>query len=396
MSATDKLSMEVVDPGEVGMDPERLERVMGSVDEDTCAGRCDGAVLIVARHGKVVLREAVGKTDLTNDRPAGLDDVFCMMSVTKQFSAVRVLMDIERGKFSLTTPICEVIPEFGVKGKQNITVKHVMTHTSGINAQMPFGIPIDQLGNMEMVTTFLSNEPILFQPGSVCFYNATTSMSLLAVMVQRLDEAGRPFRKILEEDLFRPLGMKDTALGLPDRFKERLAPVAVRDRTPGLFDPLTLEAINFLVNEESEMPATTGFSTAGDVFRFAEMLRRGGELDATRVLSPETVRLATTIHTGDMVNHILDYAREDYGWPSFPANFGLTFFIRGQGIFPMPMGLTASPGSFAGLGAGSNMFMIDPERDLTIVFLSAGLMEETRNQLRCQRIADLVIASVIQ
>lgn len=396
MSATDKLSMEVVDPGEVGMDPERLERVMGSVDEDTCAGRCDGAVLIVARHGKVVLREAVGKTDLTNDRPAGLDDVFCMMSVTKQFSAVRVLMDIERGKFSLTTPICEVIPEFGVKGKQNITVKHVMTHTSGINAQMPFGIPIDQLGNMEMVTTFLSNEPILFQPGSVCFYNATTSMSLLAVMVQRLDEAGRPFRKILEEDLFRPLGMKDTALGLPDRFKERLAPVAVRDRTPGLFDPLTLEAINFLVNEESEMPATTGFSTAGDVFRFAEMLRRGGELDATRVLSPETVRLATTIHTGDMVNHILDYAREDYGWPSFPANFGLTFFIRGQGIFPMPMGITASPGSFAGLGAGSNMFMIDPERDLTIVFLSAGLMEETRNQLRCQRIADLVIASVIQ
>ncbi len=396
MSATDKLSMEVVDPGEVGMDPERLERVMGSVDEDTCAGRCDGAVLIVARHGKVVLREAVGKTDLTNDRPAGLDDVFCMMSVTKQFSAVRVLMDIERGKFSLTTPICEVIPEFGVKGKQNITVKHVMTHTSGINAQMPFGIPIDQLGNMEMVTTFLSNEPILFQPGSVCFYNATTSMSLLAVMVQRLDEAGRPFRKILEEDLFRPLGMKDTALGLPDRFKERLAPVAVRDRTPGLFDPLTLEAINFLVNEESEMPATTGFSTAGDVFRFAEMLRRGGELDATRVLSPETVRLATTIHTGDMVNHILDYAREDYGWPSFPANFGLTFFIRGQGIFPMPMGLTASPGSFAGLGAGSNMFMIDPERDLTIVFLSAGLMEETRNLLRCQRIADLVIASVIQ
>jgi CubicO group peptidase (beta-lactamase class C family) len=390
------LSMEVVDPGEVGMDPGRLERVVGSVDEDTCAGMCDGAVLMVARHGKVVMREARGLADLANDRPAGFDDVFCMMSITKQFTAVRVLMDIERGKFSLTTPVREVIPEFGIKGKQNITVKQVMTHTSGINTQLPYGIPIDQLGNLEMVTTFLSNEPILFQPGSVCFYNATTSMSLLAVMVQRLDEAGRSFRKILEEDLFQPLGMPDTALGLPDRLKERLAPVAVRDRTPGLFDPLTLEAINFLVHEASEMPATTGFSTAGDVFRFAEMLRRGGELDGTRVLSPETVRLATTIHTGDMVNHILDYAREDYGWPSFPANFGLTFFIRGEGIFPTPMGITASPGTFAALGAGSNMFMVDPERDLTIVFLSAGLMEETKNQLRCQRLADMVIASIVE
>jgi|BarGraNGADG00212_2_1021979.scaffolds.fasta_scaffold02784_5 CubicO group peptidase (beta-lactamase class C family) len=396
MSAADELSMEVVDPGEVGMDPERLERVMGSVDEDTCAGMCDGVVLIVARHGQVVLREAVGKTDLANDRPAGFDDVFCMMSITKQFTAVRVLMDIERGKFCLTTPIREVIPEFGIKGKQNVTVKHVMTHTSGINTMMPFGIPIDQLGDLETVVAFLSNEPVLFRPGTVCSYNATTSMSLLAVMVQRLDEAGRPFRKILEEDLFAPIGMMDTALGLPDRLKERLAPIAVRDRTPGLFDPLTLEAINFLVHEASEMPATTGFSTAGDVFRFAEMLRRGGELDGERVLSPATVTLATTIHTGDMGNHLYDYAREEYGWPEFPANFGLTFFIRGEGIFPVPMGLTASAGSFAGLGAGSNMFMVDPERDLTIVFLSAGLMEETRNQLRCQRLADLVIASVLE
>jgi len=396
MDEMKKASLDVVDPGEVEMDRERLERVTGSVGEDIRDGRCDGAVLIVARHGKVVLREALGKTDLKTDRPASLEDVFCMMSITKQFTAARVLMDIERGKFSLTTPICEVIPEFGVKGKQNVNVKHVMTHTNGLNTMMPFGIPIDQLGDIEAVTLFMCNEPILFQPGTVCLYNGITSMSLLAVMVQRLDEAKRPFRKILEEDLFQPLGMPDSALGLPERLKERMVPVAVRDKTPGLFDVLTMEALNFLVNEASEMPSVTGFSTAGDTFRFAEMLRNGGELDGTRVLSRETVKLATTNHTGDMVNHVYDYAREMFGWPSYPANFGLTFFLRGKGIFPMPLGLTASPGSFAALGAGSCMFMVDPERDLTFVFLSAGLMEEAKSLLRLQRLADLVIASVME
>jgi CubicO group peptidase (beta-lactamase class C family) len=396
MDKTKKASLDVVDPGEVGMDGERLERVTGSAGDDIREGRCDGAVLIVARHGKVVLREALGKTDINTDRPASLEDVFCVMSITKQFTAVRVLMDIERGKFSLTTPICEVIPEFGVKGKQNVNVKHVMTHTSGLTTLLPFGIPIDQLGDMEAMTLFACNEPILFQPGTVCIYNAYTSMALLAVMVQRLDEAKRPFRKILEEDLFQPLGMADSALGLPERLKERMVPVAVRDKTLGLFDQVSLEALNFLVNEATEMPCITGFSTAGDVFRFTEMLRNGGELDGTRILSSELVKLATTNHTGDMVNHVYDYAREMFGWPSYPANFGLTFFLRGEGIFPMPIGLTASPGSFAALGAGSCMSMVDPERDLTFVFLSAGLMEEAKSLLRLQRLADLVIASVME
>ena len=395
MDPKEKVIPEVVEPGEVGMDRERLQQVIDSVEKDISESKCDGAVVIVARHGKVVLREAVGKTDLEKDRPARLDDIFCLQSITKQLTAARVLMDIEAGKFALNTPICEVIPEFGTKGKQGVTVKHVMTHTSGLNTEIPYGLPIDQLGNIETVTAFLCNDRIFFEPGTVLFYNAICSFALLAVMVQRLDEKGRAFRKILEEDLFLPLGMTDTVLGLPDEVKDRYVPVVFRDRSPGGFEPILLEAFNLLAGGETEMPASSGLSTAPDIFRFAEMLRRGGELDGTRILSPETVELATKIHTGDMVNHFYDYARVMHGWPQFPHNFGLTFYIRGEGNFPMPLGLTASPGSFAGLGAGSNMFLVDPQRDLTFVFLSAGLMEETNNLLRCQRLADMVIASVV-
>lgn len=142
------------------------------------------------------------------------------MSLTKQMTAVRVLMDIEAGKFTLTTPIREIIPEFGIKGKQNITVGHVLTHRTGLNTEIPFTLPVDKLGNIEAVVACLSNERILFMPGAIVTYNPTTAHALAAAMVQRLDAKKRPFRRILAEDIFAPLGMKDTALGLPDRLKK--------------------------------------------------------------------------------------------------------------------------------------------------------------------------------
>ncbi len=391
----EEFTTELVDPGEVSMDEGRLQRLKKAVEEDTEKGTYDGAVFAVARHGKVVMHEAVGKTDLEKGRQAALDDVFFVMSLTKKLTAVRVLMDVERGKFDLDTPVCEVIPEFGCKGKQNVTVRHVLTHTSGLNTELPYGVPVDQLGNIETVVSFMSNERVLARPGTVVSYNPICAHSIVATMVTRLDEAGRPFRQIMREDLFEPLGMADTAVGLPDRLRDRVVPVVVRDRTPGLFEPLLLEALNFLANEETELPAGGGLSTAMDIMRFAEMMRRGGELNGARILSEEMVREATSNQTGDMINRLWDYAREMYGWPDFPAYLGLTFFLRGEGEFPTPLGLKASPGSFAGLGAGSTMFWVEPERDLTYVFLSAGLMEEGPSVERHQRLSDMVIDAVV-
>lgn len=388
-------SLELVDPADVGLDRRRLGALKAAIEEDVENCVCDGAVFIVARHGKVVLFETCGRTDIANDRATRPDDVFFMMSISKQFTAVRVLMDIERGKFALTTPICEVIEEFACKGKHNVTVWNILTHTSGLNTEIPFGLTPDKLASIEDVTAAMSNDRLFMRPGKMVSYNALVSASLLATMVQRLDDRNRPYRRILAEDLFEPLGMTDTALGLPEMLKDRLVPIAVRDKTPGLFDPMLLEAINFLIAEDSEFPAGGAISTAPDVFRFAEMLRRGGELDGARVLAPETVRLATTIQTGGKSNTLNDYMVEVHGWPEFPANLGLSFFIRGAGVFPCPLGQTTSPGTFSGMGTGSTMFWVDPERDLTFVFLSAGLLEDANCLLRNQRLSDLVVASVV-
>jgi CubicO group peptidase (beta-lactamase class C family) len=354
MDNGEDFSSEVVLAQKVGLDPERLNRLKRTIERDTEEGIYDGAAFIVARHGKIAMYEAVGKTDLEKNRQAKVDDVFFIMSITKQLTTTKVLMDIEQGKFTLNTPICEVIPEFGIKGKQKVTIGHILTHTSGLNTELPFGLPIDQVGNIEAVTAAMSNERLLVLPGRMVSYNAIAAFSLLGAIVQRLDERRRPFRQILREDVFEPLGMKDTALGLPERLKSRIVPVKVRDKTPGLFDPLLLESLNFLATEETELPAGGAVSTVLDIFRFSEMLRRGGTLNRVRLLSPDMVKYATTIHTGDLPNHLFDYCREMYGWPVFPANLGLSFFIRGEGIFPTPLRANHISSYFWRIGSGFN------------------------------------------
>lgn len=393
---TSKIQPEISEAGAFGFDTDRLVKVRRAVEADTAKAKYDGAVVLVARGGNIVMHEAIGHSDLANNRKAAIDDVYFIMSLTKQMTVARVLMDIEDGKFDLTTPICEIIPEFGTKGKQNITVWHVLTHTSGINTEIPFTLPLDKMGEIEAVTAALCGERLLYLPGSMVTYNATTAHALVSVMVQRLDEKKRPFRQILADDVFKPLGMNQTALGLPERLKEKLVPVVMRDPTPGMFDPGVIEALNFLITEESELPAGGAVSTAHDVFLFAEMLRRGGELNGSRLLSPASIQTATTNQTGDMPNHLMDYMREMYGWPDFPAYLGLSFFLRGDGVFPMPFGNQTSPGTYGGLGAGSTMFWVDPQRDLTFVYLSAGLMEEGKSYLRFQRLSDMVVSALVE
>ena len=381
--------------GEYGFDPDRLLRIKQAIAADTAKGLYDGAVFAVGRHGRLVLLEAVGHTDLSTGRAARTDDVFVIMSITKTLTAGAVFSFIEKDKMALTTKICEVIPEFGIKGKQRLTVAHLLTHTGGMSVDMPPMLPLEQVGELQAYVAAACNDPLKSHPGSRVSYSPLTAHAVLAEMVRRLDEKNRPFRQILSEELFDPLKMTDTSLGVRKDLQSRRVPVIVRDKTPGLFDPLMMEGMNVLLTEESEIPAGGAVSTAYDLFRWSEMLRCGGILDGVRVLSPGLLKLAVTNHTKEMTNDVFDHAREIHSWDPFPAYLGLSFFLRGEGIFPMPFGQTTSPGTFGGLGAGSTMFWVDPDRDLTFVLLTAGLLEEGASFLRHQRLSDLVISSIV-
>lgn len=378
---------------ELGFDEDRLERLVRTIESDVAAERYDGAAVLVARHGEIALHRAVGYAERASGRRARTDDVFCLFSVTKTFTSAAVLARVDRGEIQLTSPVAEVVPEFGVKGKQRVTVAHLLTQTGGMSPELP-PVPPDQLGNLEAVAAAVCQQPLASVPGRLVSYSPIGAHAVLGELVRRLDGGSRSFREVLADEFFTPLGMKDTSLGLRADLAARRVPVVVRDRSPGLFVPELLEALNTLLDEAAEIPGGGAVSTTYDVFRWAEALRRGGALDGVRILSPALLDLATRNHTGQEPNHLFDCLREARGWDEYPAFLGLGFFLRGEGIFPMPFGLTASPRSFGGLGAGSTMFWVDPERDLVFVCLTAGLLEESRSFERLQRLSDLVLSAV--
>jgi CubicO group peptidase (beta-lactamase class C family) len=386
--------MQTVNPAELGFDPKALERFSTAIKNDIAQQKYDGAVTIVARSGAVALHEAIGFADRESGRPARLDDIFYLFSVTKTFTAAATLQRVDRGELALTTPVADIIPEFGCKGKQRVTIAHLLTHTGGMSAGFP-PVPPEQTGNLAAVVAAVCQQGLESIPGQEVSYSPITAHAILGEVVRRLDGGSRPVREIFAAEIFRPLGMKDTALGLRKDLRERRAPIVVRDRSEGMFPPEALESFNVTLKEETEIPAGGTVSTAADVFRFADMLRQGGTLDDARILSPAIVELATLNHTGLKPNSLWNYACESRGWDVFPAYLGLSFFLRGEGIFPTYFGTMASPGTFGGIGAGSTIFWVDPERDVTFVCLTTGLLEESHSLDRFQRLSDLVHAAVI-
>jgi CubicO group peptidase (beta-lactamase class C family) len=233
-------------------------------------------------------------------------------------------------------------------------------------------------------------------PGERVNYSISVAHALMAAMCLRVDGGGRSFAKLVEEEVFRPLGMRDSALGAREDLLARLCPVRAAYKEPGLFAPEALEGIGELLKIPGcEIPAGGYVTTAHDLHRFAEMFRRGGELDGQRVLSPATIEYCARNHTGEMPNQLWNYATGMRGWDPFPAYLGIGLFLRGEKPIPGPFGAFNSARTYGGFGAGSTAFWVDPERELTFAFLSTGLMEDSYHVERLARLSDLVVAALV-
>ena len=400
MSISTPKAIQVVSDDEIkvlGFDNDRLQRVREKIVSDIELGSCHGVSMIAARKGKVVLDIVEGYAHKENGEMLTSDSVFVTMSVAKQFTNVLALSLVEKGLLKLHAPVAELIPEFATLGKEKVNLYHLLTHTSGIMSAVPPVAP-EVLANIEKLLEFACGLPLENQPGERVNYAILLGHSIIAALCLRAAGNGRSYAQMLSDEIFQPLGMINTSLGPRDDLMGRVCPVKVSYKDiPALLPPEAVEGIGaLLASPGCELPGAGCFTTAHDVHRFSEMLRRGGELDGARVLSPAMLDFCTRNHTGEMRNILFDMWGGTRNWLLYPASLGVGFFMRGEGNLPGLFSVMNSARTFGGFGAGSTGFTVDPERELTLSFLSTGLMEDSYHFERIGVIASLLLAAMTE
>jgi CubicO group peptidase (beta-lactamase class C family) len=378
-----------------GMDGARLAMIDALVSEDIAASRYHGLVLKIARGGEVVYEKAIGTADGAQQQLA-LDSVFSIFSVTKAFTNLLVFQAIEQGRFSLTTPISSLIPEFSGHGREKILMWHLLSHQAGfpIIFEVQPGWYINDFSEVSKIVVAAVKPAEA--PTEKVSYSPLVNHVLMAEALLRTDPARRGYRQIVQQDILDPLKMRDTAVGLRADLKPRKIVPDFRGNYPIGHKSRNVEGPNGAFEDETAvMPWVGVVSTVPDMFRFAEMFRRGGELDGARLVSRAMLDLACRNHTGLKVNELYAARGRAEGIEPVPAYIGLGFTLRGEALCHHMFGTLASPGTFGNYGAGTTLFWIDPVRDISFTCLSAGVMEHNANTRRFQRLADLVFSAVL-
>jgi CubicO group peptidase (beta-lactamase class C family)/glyoxylase-like metal-dependent hydrolase (beta-lactamase superfamily II) len=328
--------------------PPAVEAISDAIRKHVAAKEIAGAVTLVATPDRIIHMDATGKASFNPDEAMRLDGIFWIASMSKPVLAALLLMLQDDGLLSVDDPVEKHLPEFkGLKtadGKPaQVTIRHLLTHTSGLS-EITSQQALKSKTLTDVIPLYVA-KPVAFTPGSKWVYcqSGINTGGRIAEVVTR-----KPLEKLMQERLFGPLGMKDTTFYLTEKQLPRLASSYRRT------DKGELEAteIRFLNGKSptslDRFPAPNGglFSTAADYARFCQMVLRGGELDGKRYLKPETVKLMTTIQTGDLKTGFTP----GNGW-------GLGWCVVRE-----PQGVTAvlSPGTFGHGGAYGTQAWIDP------------------------------------
>jgi len=392
-------------PEDAGMSSARLERLTGALKAAIDSGELPGAVVMVARNGKLVFSQSLGWQDKGAGIPMRDDAIFRIYSMTKPIVSVAAMTLVEHGKLSLDEPVSKYIPAFadtkvGVESKnasgetvltlvepdRQITIQDLLRHTSGLTYQM-IGTPSEvkkrykqanifsQDWTLESFANALAKMPLQYQPGTTWEYGHSTDVLARVVEVA----AGMPLDQYVKQTIFEPLGMDDTAFRvLPDKQGRIAEPIPDKytGKTPSLLD--VRNPVSFFAGGHGLT------STAGDYLRFSQMLLNGGELDGKRLLGPKTVRFIASNHLDESISKGNNYI------PGPGYGFGLGFATRleyGQSNWP------ASVGEFYWGGYAGTYFWIDPEEGLVVSYMS---QEPVRRQHYRVLLRDLVYQAIIE
>jgi len=382
-----------------GLNAETLDLLEQTIRNDISSGDYDGARIIVARHGEVALDATLGWADRAAGRAMEPDSIFRVLSLTKAFTNALVYQAIGEGRLALSTRVVDIIPEFygsdrfRAGRKDRVNLAHLLTHRSGMPAT-PEPLPNARLGNLSEVIAAICELDVVHEPGTNLTYSPAVNHALMGEMLRRVYGA-ESFRDLAEKNLFGPLGLKDTRFGPLTDWKERMVPLKAYIPDSGWLSAKDIEVLDDVINEDAEMPWVGSASSAADVFTFAEMIRRKGAHEGRQLIAPAVLDAATTLQTGDMTNDLYAMIARMRGWEEPPGYFGLGFSLSGTGTHPSFFGPFTSPRTHGNYGAGSTLFWIDPERDMTFVCLTAGVMDEGDNVLRFQKLSTIAASAVL-
>ncbi len=381
----------VASPQSQGVSQERLSRVREVIQAEIDANRMPGAVVLVARRGKLVHADAIGYQDRDAGKPLRRDAIFRAYSMTKPLVSVATMMLVEEGRLQLNDPVSKFFPQLAnmqvlvnpadthsarEPAKRPIMVHDLLRHTSGLTygeftrlagvktAYEAAGlysptIPLKSLtlSPGELIDAF-AKAPLAWQPGTTFDYSLSTD--LLGQVLEKV--SGQSLGALLDEKLIKPLGMKDTQFVVP-------ASKAARIAEPLKTDPVTggpAMAVLDITRPTGNQSGGAGMSTtADDYLRFCQMLLNGGSLDGRRYLSRTTVALMTSDHLGPKVATPVQPGEVLMGVQGY--TFGLGFMVRqGAGI----AGVHGSEGDYAWGGVGGTFFWIDPKEQLIGIMMA--------------------------
>ena len=379
--------MEIYSPEEVGMSSERLARISPIMQKFVKDNQMPGIMTLVQRKGKVVHLGKYGMMDIEAGKPMQEDALFRIYSMTKPIVSVALMMLYEEGRFSLNDPVSKFIPAFSktkvyagstslglslVDQDPVITLHHLFTHTAGLSYGWFFDSPVEDLYREAIPNIFFRNQtleevvdriaelPLLFQPGTQWRYSFATDV--LGHVVQVI--ADKPLAEFLEERIFKPLGMTDTAFHVPAEKLDRLAQIYGSEK---LYDPIAIKPKDVGLIGDVTVPTKCPSGGAGlvstlrDYLNFCNCLVNNGQYEGERLLSRKTLAWMTSDHIPAQLKPL------QIGPWTLDHGYGLCFRVR---ISLGEARQLTSIGEYGWAGAAKTYFWVDPAEEFIGLFMT--------------------------
>lgn len=372
-------------PESVGFSSERLSRVNKMMQSYIDGGKLASGLTMLARHGETFHFEPYGALDLESGAPVERDTLFRIYSMTKPITSAAVMMLYEEGRFSLDDPVGKFIPELAsmkvydgmgetgmrlVDQNQPITIRHLLTHTSGLSYGFHQDSPVEEMyreaditppdGTLQEMVEKLGRLPLITQPGTKWRYSFATDV--LGYLVEAV--SGKSFDQFLQDNILDPLGMSDTSFFAPEEKLDRLA--TVYGAGSGGIAPIHNPLVDRHARPHTLFSGGGGLvSTASDYMRFCQMLLNGGILGDERLLAPKTVEMMRSNHLADDLKPFA--VGQSNASDTKGCGFGLGFRV----VMDIAQhGIIGSNGIYSWGGAASTVFWIDPQEDLIAILLT--------------------------